>query len=395
MRTHLTIVGGGLGGLVAAISAREAGLDVTLHEARKELGGRARTTPGPHRANWGPHVIYGDGPLWAWLDERELGRPARRAPNVARIGFRVDGRTRMLPPRRLLTGVVRLRKLDAPVDQSFRDWATARLGDEDTAARIATLMGVATFDHDPGRLSAAFVTDRLRRATKLPPTVRYIPGGWATLTDRLADRARQLGARIETDSPVDHLPAGPVVLAVPLSRAAELLDDPSLTWTGTRTALLDVAMSRRRLDPFIVSDLDAPGWVEAYSIPDPSLAPEGEILLQAQAGLRRDETLDAGVARLEELLDTAYAGWRDRETWRRRMAVTDESGAIDLPGTTWRDRPRVDRGDGVYVVSDMVAAPGLLSEVSHRAALEAVGLVSGGRRSLARARRSGDRLSPA
>src|SRR4051812_3399552 len=56
MRATLTIVGGGLGGLVAAISAREAGLDVTLVEARDELGGRARTATGAYRANWGPHV---------------------------------------------------------------------------------------------------------------------------------------------------------------------------------------------------------------------------------------------------------------------------------------------------------------------------------------------------
>ena len=85
MRTHLTIVGGGIGGLVTAVSAREAGLDVTLYEARKDLGGRARTTPGAYRANWGPHVIYGDGPLWTWLDQRGLARPAGRAPSIARI----------------------------------------------------------------------------------------------------------------------------------------------------------------------------------------------------------------------------------------------------------------------------------------------------------------------
>ena len=60
MRTHLTIVGGGLAGLVATIAAREAGLDVTLYEARSRLGGRARSTPGAYHANWGPHVIYAD-----------------------------------------------------------------------------------------------------------------------------------------------------------------------------------------------------------------------------------------------------------------------------------------------------------------------------------------------
>jgi hypothetical protein len=42
-----------------------------------------------------------------------------------------------------------------------------------------------------------------------------------------------------------------------------------------------------------------------------------------------------------------------------------------MPGTTWRDRPAVDRGDGVYLAGDMVAAPGLLSEVSWASAIEA------------------------
>ena len=171
-----------------------------------------------------------------------------------------------------------------------------------------------------------------------------------------------------------------MVLAVALARAAELLDDRSLTWTGTRTAPLDVGLARRRRDPFIVSDLDAPGWVETYSIADASLAPPGEHLVQSQTGLRPGETLDQGVARLEQLLDTAFVGWRDRETWRRRLAVTDESGALDLPGTTWRDRPGGDRGDGVFVVGDMVAAPGLLSEVTHQSAVDAVSRLTGERR---------------
>ncbi len=372
MRTQLTIVGGGLGGLVTAISAREAGLEVTLYEARKELGGRARTTRGPHRANWGPHVIYSDGPLWAWLDQRGLARPARRAPTIARIVFRVDGRGRTLPPRRVLTGILRLRNAEAPVDRSFRTWATERLGDAVTAGRISNFVGVATFDPDPGRLSAAFVNERLRRATQYPPAVRYMPGGWGTLVDRLAAHARHLGARLETNSPVDHLPTPPVVLALPMARAAQLTGDRSLRSTGTRTALLDVAIARRRLDPFVVSDLDGSGWIETFSIPDPSVAPSGEHLTQSQVGLYPDETLEQGVARIEALLDCGYRGWRDRETWRRRLTVTAESGALDPPGTTWRDRPSGDRGDDVHVVGDMVAAPGLLSEVTHQSAVDAV-----------------------
>jgi hypothetical protein len=47
------------------------------------------------------------------------------------------------------------------------------------------------------------------------------------------------------------------------------------------------------------------------------------------------------------------------------------SGALDMPGTSWRERPAVDRGDGVLLAGDMVAAPGLLSEVAWASAIEA------------------------
>jgi hypothetical protein len=345
---------------------------VTLYEARRQLGGRARTAPGAYHANWGPHVIYADGPLWAWLDRRGLARPVHRFPARARVAFRADGRARLLPPAAVSKGILRLRNAEAPVDRSFAEWATERLKDQATAARIAAFMGVTTFDYDPGRLSAAFVTGQLHRATSFPPMVRYVPGGWATLTARLAGRARELGARVETGSPVTCLPPAPVILAVPLAQAAKLLGDPSLTWTGTRTALVDIAVTRRRQDPFILSDLDQPGFAENYGIPDRDVAPAGETLIQSQAGIRPDEDLGQAVARLESFIKAGFAGWSDRLTWRRQLALDGETGAVDLPGTTWRDRPAGDRGDGVHIAGDMVAAPGLLSEVSHQSAVMAV-----------------------
>ena len=41
----VTVIGGGLGGLAAAITAAELGASVTLHEAHRTLGGRWRSTP--------------------------------------------------------------------------------------------------------------------------------------------------------------------------------------------------------------------------------------------------------------------------------------------------------------------------------------------------------------
>src|SRR5215216_7857635 len=153
----VTVIGGGLGGLAAAITAAEGGASVTLHEAHRTLGGRWRSTPvrslarsrvgkssdlaaaaspaadsspsteSPvYRAHEGPHVIYRDGPTWAWLEERGLLGVTCRVPlrSAARFRFWHQGRLRAVPPVGFLRAVWVSRRKDVPVDQSFRDWAS-------------------------------------------------------------------------------------------------------------------------------------------------------------------------------------------------------------------------------------------------------------------------------
>ena len=67
--SEITVIGGGLAGLTAAITGAEAGAEVRLFEAHEELGGRARSTEGPYKANLGPHAIYAGGVLWEWLHD--------------------------------------------------------------------------------------------------------------------------------------------------------------------------------------------------------------------------------------------------------------------------------------------------------------------------------------
>ena len=92
----ITVVGGGLAGLVAAIECAEAGRRVRLFEAGRELGGRARTLDGLFRANLGAHVIYADGCSWAWLRSRKLLPPTRRGP-LRGLRFHHGGRARRPP----------------------------------------------------------------------------------------------------------------------------------------------------------------------------------------------------------------------------------------------------------------------------------------------------------
>jgi hypothetical protein len=134
---------------------------------------------------------------------------------------------------------------------------------------------------------------------------------------------------------------------------------------------LDLALRSRRGDPFVVVDLQETGWIERYTASDRSLAPAGEELLQAQMPIRPGESVDSAASRLQALLDATFTGWRERETWRRRQVMDGRTGALDMPGQTWRDRPAVDRGDGVFVAGDMVAAPGCLSEIAWASAVQA------------------------
>jgi phytoene dehydrogenase-like protein len=270
--------------------------------------------------------------------------------------------------------VLRLRGREAPVDRDFRSWA-ASLTDERTATMLSAAAGVYTFHHDPGELSAAFVWGHTVRVLLTPPpTARYVIGGWGALVAALAGRARQLGVEIVTGQRAERLPQPPVVVATELAQARELLGDASLEWRSGHAVCLDLGLERRRGDPFVVSDLDEAGWVERFTAPDPSLAPEGESLIQAQIPVRPDESTEAAALRLERLLDLSLPDWRRREIWRRRQVMDGRSGALDMPGTSWRDRPAIDRGDGVFLAGDCVAAPGLLSEVAIASGIEAGGL---------------------
>jgi phytoene dehydrogenase-like protein len=368
--TEIAVIGGGLAGLTAAITCAEGGASVRLFEANATLGGRARSMDGPYKANLGPHAMYSGGVMWDWLTARGL-MPPLAGPLLTGVRFHYNGEVHRTPPLSLIPPSLRLHGRMAPVDQDFRSWA-ADHSDPRTAALLSSLAGVYTFYHDPGELSAAFIWERTQRLllTARPP-VRFVVGGWTRLVDALARRARELGVVIVVGERVDSLPDPPVIVAVELRDARPLLGDASLQWLSGRTVCLDLGLRERHGDPWIVCDLESAGWIERYSAQDPGLAPTGEQLVQAQLPIRPDESVPNAATRLEGLLDACFEDWRGRVTWRRRPVMDGRSGALDLPGTTWRDRPAIERGDGVFLCGDQVAAPGCLSEVSFASAIDA------------------------
>ncbi|PZG47001.1 FAD-dependent oxidoreductase [Spongiactinospora gelatinilytica] len=374
MLKKIVVVGGGLAGLTAAITAAEAGAEVTLYEAHREVGGRGRATSGPYVAHEGAHVFYADGPHWGWMVKRGLTGPLGKPPlrQMMQIGFIREGRMHRLPPlgflRMMLTHGGRP---IAPIDQDFHSWASARYGEE-TARAAANAISVVTFDADTGRLSAAFVWDLLWRVfAPKPPAVRWVIGGWQAVIRRMEAHARRLGVRIELESRVTELPKEPTIVATELSSARGLLGDSSLRWEGGNCVMLDLAVRSGPRDWFICWDLDTGGFHESYSMQDPTTAPAGETLFQLDMPIQKGESRADARARVEAFADLAVPGWRERVTWQRSAAAKGRTGALDLPGFTWRDRPAIERGDGVFLAGDMVAAPGMRGEISMNSAVRA------------------------
>jgi len=367
VKPDLIIVGAGLTGLTAAIEAAEGGWRVTVAEAHSRPGGRARSLAAPFRANDGPHAIYVDGPWWAWLERRGLTPPIAQAPRHASL-VRAGGRLGPWPAE--LSEAIAALPAEAPVQESFRAWLRQHV-DAKTAEAIIGVVFIPTFDHDPGRLSAAFARQRLRRA--LAGGARYVAGGWSTLAGLLAERAASLGARVRTQTRVPALPAGPAILATSLATARQLTGDRSLTWPSARVATIDLGL-RADAGPawFRLIDLDDRIYAARYSLADPTLAPPGHELIQIAAACAPHERKTDAERRVQHLLDQSWPGWRAAVQWHRSAIRTHCTGAIDLPGTTWRDRPAISRGPTLMVATDQSAAPGLLAETGITAAQLAV-----------------------
>jgi phytoene dehydrogenase-like protein len=308
--------------------------------------------------------------MWPWLRERDLLPPHVRSP-LSGVRFRWRDDIRRVPAVGATVAALRLRARSAPDNISFRGWAASQVGEE-AADQLARSAGILTYYHDPGELSAGFVWEHLVRGLlSAPPTARYPVGGWTTLVELLSERARSLGVEIRTNARVGELPEPPVIVATELADARALLGDDSLDWLSGHSVCFDLAVEHRRGDPFAVVDLQEAGWVERFTAADPSLAPEGEELIQAQMPIRPGESAASASDRLELLLDASFDGWRERETWRRRQVMKGRTAALDPPGKNWRDRPAIDRGEGVFLAGDMVAAPGCLSEIAWASAIEA------------------------
>lgn len=366
------VIGGGLTGLAAAIECAERGMSVELREATGKFGGRARSLGWDgFVTNQGPHALYLGGPAEAWLRQRSL-LPELVALRPSTLRVRYDGKTRPFPA--WLRLAVRGLNGQAPDGVSFAEWARSRLSPRE-AALVEGLLTLLLFDGEPCRYAASFV-----RAVLAQGPVTYVIGGWGQLVDGLVGRARGLGVELRNGSRVERIEQRPTIVCTGPEAAGHLLGEPALRSDGQKVALRDVGLKATKRGPdrsagALLLDLDEGVYVARYSALDPSLAPAGHDLLQCCAGLRPGESTAGAHQRIQRVFEIAYPDWRERTVFDRPYIVASP-GARDPVGSSWHARPAIDRGDGVLLAGDWVAAEGFLAGVCFTSAAAAAECVA-------------------
>lgn len=409
----VVVVGGGLGGLVAAVLLAEGGARVTVLERAEVVGGRARTTSRDGFAtNLGPHAVYRGGHAERVL--RSIGAFADGRPPLVRGYALYEKRLHTLPAGAisvLTTGLFDLRdrvlaakvlggvsRLRAEPDESFGAWLARSIERPRVAQVLAMFARIATYVHPVEVLSAKDTLEQL--ALSIRCGVRYVHGGWGVIVEAVVRRARELGvdvvtgvgaarvalssgrpsAVVRTDG--REVPCDAAVLAVSPRAAAELVPESRSLERAARlaepveVACLDVATGPLTRPATTVFGVDEPLYASVHSA-SARLAPEGANVVHLARALvpgervTRDE-LEALLERFQPGIVVHHARFLPRMTVafaRPDAALSGLSGRIGGTETP-----------NLALVGDWVGPRGMLLDAVLASAEDAARCLLEGRR---------------
>ena len=392
---QFVVVGGGLAGLTSAVALARRGARVVLFEQSRRLGGRAAT----HQEqgffmNLGPHALYRNGPLFRTLQEWQVpfsGQP----PRLGKSAYLVrDGRKFLFPAsasQLFLTGALGIAdKLDAanmlkrlatqnPAllgRMDMREWLERNVRRARTRVLGQALVRLSTYSNDMEFLSARAAIRQVQFA--LRQGVIYLDGGWQTMVDGLAEKAKALGVRISSGVPVERVREAGVVLAdgqrvdsagtvltVPPPSVERLTGAALGQMAPVRAAALDIGLGAlpKSYGTFALG-LDQPMYLSMHSAAA-ALAPAGKALVQVGKYLSQRES--ATRDELEEFTDLIIPGWRKHVEVARFLPNL----VVSYAGATPNGRPGVDALaiPGVAVAGDWVGEEGMLVDAAASSAL--------------------------
>ena len=385
-----TVVGGGLAGLAAAVELADAGVEVTLYEARARLGGA--TFSFERNGLWldnGQHVALrcctaylgflrriGSGHLLPLQDRLDVPvlREGKPAASISRVG--APAPLHLAPS--LLTyaplslrertaavrGALALKRLDpddAALDtQTFGDWLRSHGQTPNAIAALWNLIALPTLNlpADDASLAGAVKVFRTGLLDSADAADIGIPA--APFQQLHADPAQaaieQRGGRVLLSSPVradeldELLASGPVVLALPPHTAADFVPVDVEGLGASPIVNLHVHYDREVLDVPLAAALDSPVQF-VFDRTAQAGAREGQLLAISLSHAVKEIELSVASLRarflpaLERLLPAA------RGATVLDFAATHEPRATfrAAPGTRrLRPGPRTER-DGLYL----------------------------------------------
>lgn len=412
-RSDVVVIGGGLAGLTAAVTAAQGGARVTVLEARSDIGGRARTTESKgFLCNEGPHALYKATGGMAVLEKLGVkvdgGDPPTKGHGLldGKLGGLPSGAASLLRTpllgagakfevAKLLSSIGRIRT-DGLATVSVGQWIDGAVKDPVAKLMLHSLVRLTTFVNAPEAMSAKAAIEQVRSG--MTDGVLYLHGGWQTLVDGLASQAAEAGVvvrpsvkaeginvngRVVVDTTDGPVAADAVVIAAGgPALAAKLTQDPALSAFAQCSrpqygAVLDVGLKEDWGDhPSFVLGLDQPIYFSVHSNTARVHRP-GTSLVSVHKYLP-GEAEDGDRAELEGVLDLARPGWRDAADHvafsRQLIPMTHipsaASGGLD-------GRPDIETAlRNVFIAGDWVGPTGLLADAAivsgHRAGQAAV-----------------------
>jgi phytoene dehydrogenase-like protein len=227
--------------------------------------------------------------------------------------------------------------------------------------------------------------------------VLYLDGGWQTLVDAVAQRARGAGVSIELGcgaARIEHdrraravlttdgrtLPARAVIAAVPPRALAALLPGEALAlcWAESavplRAACLDVGVGALPHPERVnVLSADAPLYFANHSA-YAALAPAGKNLLQLIRYLAPGEDGRNAEAELRAFLERVQPGVYARAETKRFLPNLTVHNDVPCRGRLPAEHPEV---DGLHLVGDFAARRGMLLDGVLESAREAAARITG------------------
>lgn len=387
----VVVAGGGLAGLSAAIELAIHGHSVALYEQSKTLGGRAATHSQQGFAmNIGPHGFYRAGMMKAYFDKWGIAYAGTAPLGKGDTYLIADGTRHRFPGNtagllrcgafsvveklklgQLLTA---LGSAKAEPGESMQDWIDRQSSSVNVRNMLAALTRLSTYSSEMASLDASAGLEQLKMA--IEKSVLYLDGGWETVVNGLAAKAKSLGVTIHTDCGVIAVEPGAVelrggervsnvagiVLAMPPKAVEQITGRTLPPMIAARAACLDLGLRRipKNAGTFGLG-LDEATYVSVHSEYASGLAPAGGALVQLAMYMGRGQSCSREM--LEQRADLVLPGWREELVFSRflpEMTVVHAIPAVNYP------RPDVDAVGmkGVAIAGDWVGPQAMLADAA-------------------------------